>query len=217
MCGPVAAFVGAGATRPGASSRARVAAWLLGRALGYTAAGALAGGAGLALATVLPVRVAQALVSVALAVALGSLGVRLLSPTRGGDAPTVRLGVARPAPSWASRVLLAAHGRPLLLGAAMALIPCGALFAALASAALPGTPAAGALTMLAFAVTSSAGLVLSGWLGSVEGALDAVTRRALGVVLVAGALVLGVRPWWALEASGSPESCHEGMELESRP
>lgn len=217
MCGPVAVLASAGGGR---RSRGRVARFLAGRLGAYAIVGALAGGTGMALEHVFSVRVAQTITSLALALALASLGWRMFAPALGrpsraarleGTAPTpvVALRSARPRPPLLSRVLASLHDRPALLGAALALVPCGALFAALGAAALPGSAGAGAITMLGFGGASSAGLLLAGSLAGLSAVLDRFTRRALGVALFAGALVLVLRPLWPLAqpASDGP-SCH---------
>ncbi len=80
---------------------------------------------------------------------------------------------ARP-PLWADQATRAVWSRiqPLArrrggiftLGLAWALMPCGLLYSALLVAALSGGPLAGALSMAAFALGSSAALVLGPWL-----------------------------------------------------
>jgi hypothetical protein len=71
--------------------------------------------------------------------------------------------------------------------------------------------------MLAFAASSSAGLVLASTIAGAGGALDAFTRRALGVVLLVGAVVLGIRPLWALDGASPEAACHTAPGVHSGP
>jgi hypothetical protein len=204
MCGPLAALAGS-------SRRHGTAAWLGGRGLGYSAAGALSGAAGSAIADLASARIAGVVFSMLAAAALLSAGWRLLRPDP-SDGGLVRLRRKRGA--WLEKLLALVRSRPALVGALTPLLPCGALYAALAAAGLGGTALSGAATMLAFAVTSSAGLGLAGLVAGGGRALDRGTERALGIVLVAGALVLTLRPAVSgLLPSGA--SCHDHSAVPS--
>lgn len=77
--------------------------------------------------------------------------------------------------------------RPVLAGLAWALLPCGLLYSALATAALASDPAGGALAMLAFGLGTAANLLAAQSLARVAGA-RAARFETLGV-RVGGALL----------------------------
>jgi hypothetical protein len=64
--------------------------------------------------------------------------------------------------------------RPIVAGLAWALVPCGLLYSALATAALASDPLRGAAAMLAFAAGTAANLLAAQWL------LHAIGRGAAG-------------------------------------
>ena len=173
MCGAACAGVvrGCGATRPGRAS----GALLLGRVLGYAAAGAAVAGVIEALRWLADV--AAWLQPFWLMLQLGwlGLGVWLLVSGRLPLALQVwfeRLGTGRRAASPAAdgaRVLTfqrraAPEARALGIGLLWGLLPCGLLHAALLVASVSSSPAQGALVMTAFAATSSLGLWGVPWL-----------------------------------------------------
>lgn len=205
MCGPLAAAQGA---RAGAAASALYAG---GRILSYGAAGALAGATGNALFAVTGPLVG-AFLSAAFAGALLVVAVRLWRAPRAERAPRTAAPIAigkrrRP---LAARVISAVRPGPFAFGALTALLPCGALWAALALAAGTGAAAAGAVAMLAFAGASSIGLVAGGWIGAAIRRRPLGARRALAVLLVAGALIAALRPITAVASAGAGEvpPCH---------
>ncbi|MFN7644022.1 MAG: sulfite exporter TauE/SafE family protein [Burkholderiales bacterium] len=86
------------------------------------------------------------------------------------------------------------RGRPWIAGAAWALVPCGLLYSALATAALASDPLRGALAMLAFGAGTAVHLLGAQWL------IDALARgsaaRAARVeavgMRIGGALLAGM-------------------------
>ncbi|MFM1992079.1 MAG: hypothetical protein RJA99_5036 [Pseudomonadota bacterium] len=113
--------------------------------------------------------------------------------------------------AWqASGARLGAAGtgaRPWIAGALWALVPCGLLYSALATAALASDPLRGALAMLAFAAGTSVNLLVARALlqGLVRGsATRAATIEAAGM-RIGGALLaaMAVAALWAL-AMGQP-------------
>jgi len=199
MCGPLAAAQG---VRAGAAATAQYAG---GRILSYAAAGALAGASGRALFSVTGPLVG-ALLSAAFAGALLVVAVRLWRAPRAH--PPIAIGKRRR--PLAARIISAVRPGPFAFGALTALLPCGALWAALALAAGTGGAAAGAAAMLAFAATSSAGLLAGGWLGAAIRRRPLGARRALAVLLVAGALIAALRPITAVAGGGEHQvpPCH---------
>lgn len=202
MCGPLAALAGRDARGALGYHGARLAA--------YALAGALAGGTGTLLAEVLPGRFAGALLSWTLAVALALTAWRLW---RGEGAPRARLAALGRGPrrDLASRVLGAVPRHPAVVGGLTALLPCGALYAALLVAAGSGSPLGGALSTLAFAIASALGLgavsVLATRARRPRG--PAWRSRAFAAALIVGAIVLAVRPIDALRGEDPAVSCHE--------
>ncbi len=91
--------------------------------------------------------------------------------------------------AWARvRPWVARPGGIFLAGTAWALLPCGLLYTALMTAALSGSPAAGALSMVAFGLGSGAWLVAGPWAwrrlrAGLPGASREWGARAAGLVL----------------------------------
>ena len=165
MCGPLAAYACSG--RPGASGQAR---YQLGRFISYSVLGGIAGAVGGATAVSLPAAWGSALLSWSLALGLGLAAFRLW---RRPDQPLVPLRKKddEPAESTGARAVRALGRHPFFVGLGTALLPCGALAAAVLIAASTGTPSAGALSMLAFSVVSGVGLVGAAWLALPYGTL----------------------------------------------
>ena len=107
-----------------------------------------------------------------------------------------------------SRALQALGRHPFFVGLGTALLPCGALAAAVLIAASTGTPTLGALSMLAFAVVSGVGLVGATWLFErFSRRPRPTTSRILAVVLALGAVMFVIRPVRALR-HGESAACH---------
>jgi sulfite exporter TauE/SafE len=202
MCGPLAAYACSG--RPGASGQAR---YQLGRFISYSLLGAIAGAVGGATAVSLPGAWGGALLSWSLALGLGLAAFRLW---RRPDQPLVPLRKKQDEPSetTGARVVQALGRHPFLVGLGTALLPCGALAAAVLIAASTGAPEAGALSMLAFSVVSGVGLVGAAWLFErFSRRPRPATSRVLAVVLALGAILFVIRPVHALRHEGEP-GCH---------
>jgi sulfite exporter TauE/SafE len=202
MCGPFVMAQMAGGTGAGGGVLQRLAGAALlpyqaGRALGYTALGAVAGG----LAGALAPRGLLALPLGLAALAMLAQGVaRLGGPGLAGRLPRWRgaLPLGR-----ASRLLAGPQtaGRGFALGLLLSALPCGLLYGALAAAAGAGSMLAGALAMLAFVLGTMPALVGVALLGRFFG-------RRLGprLGLVAGLLLLlnaGVLALLALRAAAA--------------
>ncbi|MBX9635270.1 MAG: sulfite exporter TauE/SafE family protein [Magnetospirillum sp.] len=155
-------------------------------AVGGLAAGALAGWSGFRF-------LAAALLGFA---ALFLLGMAL---------PRLKAGLGGNGPSWWSTTL-GAWAKPLFasptglkgwaLGMALGFIPCGLLYAALATAAATADPLAGALAMLAFAAGTAPALVAVGAIGHFAvSRWRAPLMRWSPLLLAANAGVLGFMAW----------------------
>ena len=140
MCGPLAVAAG------------RPARYLGGRLLSYSLIGAVLGAAGQHALCWLPVATVQ-LVAVGLVVVVAlAQALRRVRPPR-----PVQLGRKR---FVLSRLWRMIPRNAFALGLATGLLPCGMLVPAWALAVSSGDAAAGALTMAAFAVASTPGLVV---------------------------------------------------------
>jgi sulfite exporter TauE/SafE len=213
MCGGIA---GALAVAPDGGGRlgagGRQVAYNLGRIASYAAAGALAGGLGIALATAFGATGAM-LLRAAAALLLLALGL-YLAGWWSGLATVERQG----ARLWRRVAPLAARLRPgRSLGGALALgmvwgwLPCGLVYSALALAATSGDWQRGALVMAGFGLGTLPAMVATGLVAGRLGGLAraAAPRRIAGVMLIAFGL-------WTLAASGAvaplrgapPPSCH---------
>jgi len=206
MCGPLAAYACSG--RPGASGQAR---YQLGRFVSYSVLGGIAGAIGGATAVSLGGPWGSALLSWSLALGLGLAAFRLW---RRPDQPLVSLRKKEDAApeSSGSRALQALGRHPFFVGLGTALLPCGALAAAVLIAASTGAPLLGALSMLAFAVVSGVGLVGAAWLFErFSRRPRPTTSRVLAVVLALGAVMFVIRPVHALR-HGDTAACHAPAE-----
>ena len=202
MCGPLAAYACSG--RPGASGQAR---YQVGRFISYSTLGIIAGAIGEVTSVSLPGAWGRALLSWSLALGLALAAFRLW---RRPDQPLVPLRTKRenPSGSRASRAIGALGRHPFFVGLGTALLPCGALAAAVLIAASTGSPLLGSLSMLAFAVVSGVGLVGATWaFERFARRPRPATARVLAVVLALGSIMFVIRPVHALR-TGDTTSCH---------
>lgn len=209
MCGPLAAYACSG--RPGAYGQGR---YQLGRFLSYSALGAIAGAVGGATAVSLPGAWGGLLLSWSLALGLGLAAFRLW---RRPDQPLVTLRAKRDTAteSRTSRALQTLGRHPFFVGLGTALLPCGALAAAVLIAASTGNPALGSLSMLAFAIVSGVGLVGAAWVFErFSRRPRPATSRVLAVVLALGSLMFILRPVHALR-HGDTAACHAPTQDEA--
>jgi sulfite exporter TauE/SafE len=99
----------------------------------------------------------------------------------------------------AARVDRSRPGGGFLLGVALGFLPCGFLYAAIAAAAAAGSPAGGALAMLAFGLGTVPGLIAVGVAGQAAGrAWHRFVAAAAPLVLLANAALLGAMAWQRL-------------------
>ena len=203
MCGPIAL-----SARVRGGPQASLS-YYAGRLVTYTVLGALAGSFGRVLMLGAWARWAEAALALLFAASLLHAGVRLLRRAAASAAPAPALVTLRKKPRRALVASALAHvaDDALLLGAATALLPCGALFSALAGAALLGSGLLGATAMAAYASITGLMVVGVAQLGALH-VLGARMRRAVGVVLVAGAVVVGLRPLATLRAGDTTPACH---------
>lgn len=192
MCGGFAAACSAHRTRAGA------APWHAGRLAGYAALGAAAGaiGRGLPGPRWVPALVAVVLLAWSAASLAGLVGSGGASAALARPLVTATTALARRGGLWAR----------LAFGAAVSLLPCGMVYAALGVSVASGGALEGAAVMLAFGAGTVPGLlVLGSVLRRVAGA-SLARRRLLAVgVLAAGLWVIGAR--WS--ASGdAPAAGH---------
>jgi sulfite exporter TauE/SafE len=215
MCGGFVCFV--------AGSDARrfmpQAAYHAGRLVTYVALGALAGALGLGLdraGTAAGIGRAAAILAGLAMIAWGAV---TLAPLLGVRVPAPRGGRAH-APIAA--VLRRLAGRPaaeraLALGLLTTLLPCGWLWAFVATAAASGSPGRGAAVMGAFwlgTVPALAGVAVlaRGALGPLGRRLPALTAAALvviGLLTLTGRIRVAAAPGTApATAAGSSDGCH---------
>ena len=167
-----------------------------GRAITYAALGgagaALAGGAA-ALAgarLIAPVLLGLAALGF-IALGLGRLGWRTAG---GGESGAGRLIARLARPLFADPT----GRRGLMLGLVLGFLPCGLLYAALATAAATADPLAGALAMLAFAVGTAPALILVGFAARIAGGKrPALASRVAPVLMMANGGLLAVFAWQA--------------------
>lgn len=200
MCGPVAMAAHA------RGGRSASVTYFAGRLVSYGLLGSMVGSLGRVLFATPLARWAEALLSWLLAATLLFTAAMLLRTPRRAEM-LVSLGRAPRAPLL-GRVLARLADEPLLLGAATALLPCGALFAALAGAAAQGNAALGALSMLSFALVTGLVVVGVAELGALRRSGPGL-RRLLALALLIGGAILVVRPLPTLRAAeGELPACH---------
>jgi sulfite exporter TauE/SafE len=155
----------------------------------------------------LPSAWGSALLSWSLALGLGLAALRLW---RRPSQPLVTLRSKKDeaAQSIVSRTLGALGRHAFFVGLGTALLPCGALAAAVLISASTGSTAFGALSMLSFALVSGVGLIGATW------AFERFARRPgpgtsrlLAAVLALGSILFVIRPVHALRHGDMP-SCH---------
>lgn len=171
-----------------ADSALKVLAYNLGRIGSYTAAGAIAGGAGQGIGTLVQMSSLQIAGYWLANLMLVALGLYLMDAWRG----LVRLEALGQS-LWhriqpATRYLLPmdSPAKALALGGLWGWLPCGMVYSVLLTALLTGSALSGALVMLAFGLGTLPNLLLMGLLGA---RMQSWTRRR-GVRVAAGLLVL---------------------------
>lgn len=190
MCGPLAGCVGQAGKSKG------ILQYFLARLLGYVVVGYLVGSGVHALRTGFPEFLSTA---VSWGIALFSLAIAIRLWFRKKGTGLVSLGKK---PSRLVRF----GKRPFLLGAGTVLLPCGALWGAVALAATYGTPMSGGLFMFGFAAASSLGLLGISFAVLTGVKLSSRTAdRVMAMLLVVGSIVLIARPFHA-----HGEGCHHG-------
>jgi sulfite exporter TauE/SafE len=202
MCGPLAM---ASARR----SSANAVRYALGRLVSYAALGALAGSLGRVFLASPWARTLERGAAYLVALMLLVAGIRLWPRAR--PAPLLELGKG-PRKTRIGSLLASVADEPLLLGALTALLPCGALYTALAAAAALGTGARGALFMASFAAVSGLFLGAASGLGR-KLTLHPWRRQLLAACLFAGALIAALRP---LLAEGGTPPCHKAPHAPSQ-
>lgn len=192
MCGPLTAHVTHG--RAAGSAQYQIS-----RGLSYALAGALVGAIGKPVIRRLwDSEVTTALswaLAMLMAVAAYKAWPRSRENTKDREPALVQIK-ARGASQKASRIqrlLRSLPKQPALFGGLSVLIPCGALWGGLVLAASSGSPAAGALAMATFSLTSGTGLLASSFLSRRLRARSS-HHRVLALVFAIGALMLVLRP-----------------------
>lgn len=209
MCSPLAALVCARSGAPTAPLR-----YALGRIVGYTVVGAVAGRFGLALISGLPVGAATLLLPAMTLFACVGLAWQLWGSTGASSPQLVAVGRSpsgrrKSGPLFWTRLLRVLPQDPLYVGMGSALLPCGALAAAALLAAGTGDGWLGGGLMAAFAGTSAVGTSLAGWVQPWLTRLGpAALRRGLAVAVLGYALVPGVALWQGFVAPSTNNHCH---------
>jgi sulfite exporter TauE/SafE len=209
MCGPLSAFACGRA-----ASRFAPLRYQAGRTVGYALAGGVMGYAGEMVTRSLSAAWTSAILSWTLAIALGATAWKLWATgpsarVAAENARLVALSPARPVRSGLDRLLALVPRDPLVFGVATALLPCGALYAALALAAGTTSVLGGVAVMLGFATASGVALVSAAWLArQLRVSQHHVAARVLAAALAVGAVFLAIRPVPTLaEPEAKPACC----------
>ena len=212
MCGAYAAFACTSARAE--TARAPTTLFLGARVATYTLLGMLAGASGSALASLLPPRATSVVLALSLAFGMLSLAWRLVraGSDRSAASGLVPLRRSRGSETDRPRTRLwrafRRDGLAPMLGATMALFPCGALYAALLIAAGTSSAWRGGAALFGFAVVSAVGLGASAAISRAAARVDSHTRRALGAALALGAIILVLRPLTSSETTHAAATCH---------
>jgi uncharacterized protein len=216
MCGGfVAAFAVAPPIRVLQRSQRTSRDWLrqlalsLGRITSYSAAGAIAGALGGFAATIAPALPAQTVLFVLANVMLVLVGLAIAGGGRGFvGLEALAMPLWRVLQPGAARLLSAQDfTSAFAAGLVWGWLPCGLVYGALAAAMFAGSPAGGALAMLAFGLgtlpnllaVGIAGVHLRAWMG----------RRSIR--MSAAALVLGMGAFGLVRAGGIPDAIRERL------
>lgn len=205
MCGSFACLASGGDASPGRAALRSSAAYNLGRLLSYAALGSLAGAAGAGLDRAGAVAGLTRPAAIVAGVLLIVWGLATLLATLGVRVPA--LAVPPALASRVARALRAVQDRPpvvrgLGIGALSAALPCGWLYAFVATSAAAGSAPGGALVMAAFwtgtlPMMAAIGLGAQRLLGPVRRrlpALTAVVLVVLGTLTVTGRLAAPAAP-----------------------
>ncbi|MEM9191600.1 MAG: sulfite exporter TauE/SafE family protein [Myxococcota bacterium] len=217
MCGPIAGLARSGPRRdsdargssgpnPVQTTGTRTLRYHLGRLSAYGALGAGAGALGGLAKEALTSTWASAAISWILAVVLATAAYRLWQP----QTATVRLRLSKSDRTLTERIARLLPRDGLFLGLLTGLLPCGALYGAIALAAGAGSPLGGALGMIAFATTSAAGLLGAGWMfGWLTAPRRKTASRIAAAALAVGAVLFAIRPLPTLRSAESAPACCE--------
>jgi len=195
MCGGIAGAVGVSAGQAGRLQRTIL--YNLGRICSYTVAGAAAGGAGLAVGSLIDLHtwsIAARLLAGLVLMAMGlniALQWRLLSAIEAAGAGLW----SRIAPA-ARRLLASPHPLATLgLGALWGWLPCGLVYTVLLVAVSTSSALEGAGTMLAFGLGTLPSMLAAG--AATAGILRFTRRRPIR--WLAGGLLVAMGAWTALQ------------------
>lgn len=209
MCGPLAAT--ACSKREGGVDEGSTAQYLAGRALGYSAVGAIAGAMGAPIASGTSGGVLRLIVAALVAGVLATRAIAWLRPAKAARSliPLRLRKPGRAASAAFARILPFLPRRGLGLGLATAIFPCGALFGGVVAAAGAGSSGLGALTMLAFALGSAPLLMVPALVGAriPERLREGWGKKAAAVVLLAIAAWVVATPVVALAKPAPQKSC----------
>lgn len=206
MCGGFVALLGVGSDRPVAP---RQAAYFAGKTLTYSAFGAVAGGAGLAL------RASVGAFGGAVGLGLGALmvvaGLGVCGVSVGPQRFSTGRLASRLGPVVGRLVASERRGALVALGAVNGLLPCGLVYGMLAVAATSGGAAMGALTMAVFGLATVPALAVVGAMGArLRPGRRVWMQRMAGVLVVVMGLLTVARSAGAFAPPG--HAPHHAME-----
>lgn len=207
MCGGFVALLGVGST---GSVAPRQAAYFLGKTLTYSAFGAVAGGAGLAL------RASVGAFGGAVGLGLGALmvvaGLAVCGVSVGPQRFSTGRLASRLGPVVGRLVASERRGALVALGAVNGLLPCGLVYGMLAVAATSGGAAMGALTMAVFGLATVPALAVVGAMGArLRPDRRLWMQRLAGVLVVVMGLLTVARSVGAVAPAG--HAPHRATEM----
>lgn len=185
-----------------------------GRIASYTLLGAIAGTVGSLATVVSHTGKAQAVVMIGAGLVMIATGAVLAGLLKHWSAGKVTS--SKPLPGLATAFEAVARlprpMRALPLGALLGFLPCGLIYSMLAEAAASGSPASGALVMLAFGAGTVPALLLVAFLADVFSvALRERLVRISGVLLATLGSITLYRGWWWLMHPGQAHSIMHHM------